>query len=125
LNTLIAVAHDHGPEHFTVREITLRLLVISWAALHTTANTLSHSIVNLSETVNGVDLGTILYSELNAVLNNAVETGGSVHWTKKNLSLLTGMSSFLKETLRLYMVGSGIFCRKVRTSHLPGQLYIF
>lgn len=47
LSATIQAAHAAGPQHYTPHEITTRLLMISWASLHTTANTISHALLTL------------------------------------------------------------------------------
>jgi cytochrome P450 len=120
LDTVVNASYALGPIHHNKTEIVRRLLSISWAALHTSAGTLAHSILQLHhvDPKSGEYYSTILEHELKEVFNGLSTFGGEqcgddFGWNKDSLAKLIGMGSFLKETLRLYMVGAGNSFRKV------------
>ncbi|KAG1757776.1 cytochrome P450 [Suillus lakei] len=78
-------------EHRNLRSICLRILVLNFAALHTSAQSFTHALLNLATYP---QYCTPLREEASAVIN---QDG----WTKAAMSRLNKMDSFLKESQRL------------------------
>ena len=102
-------ARRAGPAHAAPAEIALRLLMLSWASLHTSANTLAHALLRLPASARA------LRAERAPPAQRPL------------------LGSFLKEVLRVDMVGAGAFSRKVmrRGGHtfssglaVPGGTYV-
>lgn len=116
LDSLISESYRLGPAHHNIHEIIMRVLMLSWAALHTTSGALANALFNLAavDQNTGQDYRTILENELQAVFSEGSKLPVmKPRWTKITLSRVVGMASFLKETLRIHMVGAGQHCRRV------------
>lgn len=77
-------------EHRNLRSICLRILVLNFAALHTSAQSFTHALLNLATYP---QYCTPLREEASIVIN---EDG----WTKTAMTKLVKMDSFLKESQR-------------------------
>ncbi|KAG2154646.1 cytochrome P450 [Suillus clintonianus] len=77
-------------EHRNLRSICLRILVLNFAALHTSAQSFTHALLNLATYP---QYCTPLREEASAVIN---QDG----WTKDAMKKLNKMDSFLKESQR-------------------------
>ncbi|KAG1749804.1 cytochrome P450 [Suillus paluster] len=78
-------------EHRTLRSICLRILVLNFAALHTTAQSFTHALFFLAAYP---QYSTPLREEVSAVIDQE-------GWTKNAMTKLEKMDSFLKESQRL------------------------
>ncbi|KAJ7278114.1 cytochrome P450 [Mycena rebaudengoi] len=87
---LIDEAGDR-PDRLTVRNLTRKLLVVNFGALHTTTQAFLHALYNLAA---NPEYTAALREEIESVIN--VEG-----WTKAGMGKLTKVDSFLKETNRL------------------------
>ncbi|KAG2085392.1 cytochrome P450 [Suillus discolor] len=87
ISWLIDVSDD---EHRNLRSICLRILVLNFASLHTSAQSFTHALFNLATYP---QYCTTLREEASAVIN---QDG----WTKTAMTKLVKMDSFLKESQR-------------------------
>ncbi|KAG2057010.1 cytochrome P450 [Suillus hirtellus] len=87
ISWLIDVSDD---EHRNLRSICLRILVLNFAALHTSAQSLTHALLNLATYP---QYCTPLREEASAVID---QDG----WSKTAMTKLVKMDSFLKESQR-------------------------
>jgi cytochrome P450 len=78
------------PERFSNRELAIRVLVLNFASIHTTANSLTHALYHLA--VNPACC-EIIRSEVQAVIQSS-------GWTKAAVSKMHRLDSFLKESTR-------------------------
>ncbi|KAI5993498.1 cytochrome P450 [Pisolithus albus] len=78
-------------EECTTRQLTLRVLTLSFASIHSTTNTCTQALYNLAANPQYVEP---LREEVDAVIR---EHG----WTKEAMVLMQKVDSFLAETLRL------------------------
>ncbi|KAJ7573480.1 cytochrome P450 [Mycena floridula] len=103
-NDMISWLLDHAPEgEKTVRHITLRLLLINIAAIHTTSMSFTNALYKLAA---APDLVQMLRDEVEPIL---IQEG----WTKSSMSKMRKLDSFLKEILRLYLTNAVNLDRKV------------
>ncbi|KIM70391.1 hypothetical protein SCLCIDRAFT_1207734 [Scleroderma citrinum Foug A] len=80
-----------SPEDRNVRSIALRILVLNFASLHTSAQGFAHALFNLA-----------LYPQFQEPLREEVKAVIGQHgWTRESMSLLPKMDSFLKESQRV------------------------
>lgn len=89
LQWFMDAAFDH-PERFSNRELAIRILVLNFASIHTTANSLAHALYHLATNPGCSDT---MRSEVQTV----VESSG---WTKAAVSKMHRLDSFLKESTR-------------------------
>ncbi|KAG0704373.1 cytochrome P450 [Suillus ampliporus] len=78
-------------EHRNLQSICLRILVLNFAALHTSAQSFTHALFHLATYP---QYSTPLREEVSAVINQE-------GWTKTAMTKLDKMDSFLKESQRL------------------------
>ncbi|KAF8471895.1 cytochrome P450 [Kalaharituber pfeilii] len=106
------------------KEITVRYLILNFAAIHTTSLTLSSFLLNMatcgSTDSSGHRCWDLLREEVLAVDRDSEEAPGV--WTKQKLNKLVGMDSYLRETIRWNpLVGLLSLVRKV----MPKEGYTF
>ncbi|KAF9229083.1 cytochrome P450 [Gyrodon lividus] len=79
------------PEDRNLRSICLRILVLNFASLHTTAQSFTHALLNLAS-----------HPEYLEPLREEVREVTEQHgWTKNSMSTLIKMESFLRESQRI------------------------
>ncbi|KAG8219655.1 cytochrome P450 [Butyriboletus roseoflavus] len=79
------------PEDRNLRSICLRILVLNFASLHTSAQTLTHALLNLASHPQ--------YME--PLRDEAREVTSQYGWTKDSMGMLVKMESFLRESQRI------------------------
>ncbi|KAH0838159.1 cytochrome P450 [Lanmaoa asiatica] len=79
------------PEDRNLRSICLRILVLNFASLHTSAQTLTHALLNLASHPQ--------YME--PLRDEAREVTKQYGWTKSSMAMLVKMESFLRESQRV------------------------
>ncbi|KAI0131963.1 cytochrome P450 [Xylariales sp. AK1849] len=109
---MMKFAYDERPEEFNLHDITNRLCMANFEAIHQTSNIVINILLNIA----GSDAE---YDTITALRNEAVEhlaTGNGSDealWTKAKISELAKADSVSKETLRLHgFAARGLF-RKV------------
>jgi len=100
-NDLISWVIDAGEEK-EVPDLVRRVLVVNFAAIHTTSLSFTHALYQLAANPEYVDS---LRAEVDSVLK---EDG----WTKEAMQRLVRVDSFLKETQRLYGIASAVLSRR-------------
>ncbi|TFK26822.1 cytochrome P450 [Coprinopsis marcescibilis] len=103
-NDMISWLLDHAPpEYRTVEDLATRILVINFAAIHTTTMTVTNAVFDL-----------ILHPEyiepLRQEIGELVDTYG---WTKEAASKMCKLDSFLKESSRVGGIASISMARKI------------
>ncbi|KAJ3557278.1 hypothetical protein NP233_g11786 [Leucocoprinus birnbaumii] len=97
---LDSATHDY---HRSKKDIVQRILLLNFAAIHTTTMTLTQCLYDLALHPEYVD-------EMREEAINAVEEHG---WSKIAMTKMRKVDSFMKEALRLNSSGSFIMSRKV------------
>lgn len=82
-----------SPEDRNVRSVALRILVLNFASLHTSAQSFAHALFNLAAHPQYLQ-------PLREEVDEVVDRYG---WTKESMSKLTKMDSFLTESQRVSM----------------------
>jgi len=93
---------DADEEEGTVRNLVLRILVLDFAAIHTSTMTFTHALYHLAL---NPEYAKILRQEIDDV----IEAEG---WTKTAMGKMHKVDSFLKESQRMYSLGSVTMVRK-------------
>ncbi|GJJ06037.1 hypothetical protein Clacol_000224 [Clathrus columnatus] len=91
-------------EEQTLRALTLRLLFVSFASIHSTSMTFTHAIYNL---VVCPEYKLPLREEIKSI----IEKEG---WSRESINKMAKLDSFLKESLRLNKTHTASLHRKIR-----------
>jgi cytochrome P450 len=79
-----------NPDRFSNKELAIRVLVLNFASIHTTANSFTHALYHLAVNPQYV---TILRTEVQEI----VAADG---WTKSAMSKMRRLDSFFRESTR-------------------------
>lgn len=90
LQWFMDAAHGH-PVRSSTQELTIRVLVLNFASIHTTANSFAHALYTLAA---HPEYAQPLREEVKAVV-------GANGWTKAALSNMNFVDAFLKESMRV------------------------
>ncbi|TFK26821.1 cytochrome P450 [Coprinopsis marcescibilis] len=103
-NDLISWLLDHAPpEYRTADDMAYRILIVNFAAIHTTMMTVSGAIVDLATHPEHI-------GPLRLEVESVIKTHG---WTKEAMAKMWKLDSFLKESARLGGVAALSMNRKV------------
>ncbi|KAI9571035.1 cytochrome P450 [Boletus coccyginus] len=102
-NDLLSWLLDVAPEgERTVKLLTIRVLAINFAAIHTSSSSFSHALFFLAENPQYIQ-------SLREEVESVVEKEG---WSKASLGKMRKIDSFLKESQRLVGIGAVSLSRK-------------
>ncbi|KAJ7588115.1 cytochrome P450, partial [Mycena floridula] len=92
-----------GPEHRTVADLALQIMIINFAAIHTTSIALTTAIYCLAA---HPQEALVLREEVETVVENE-------GWSKASMSKMLKLDSFVKESQRVFGTGATLMDRKV------------
>ncbi|KAH8828968.1 cytochrome P450 [Flagelloscypha sp. PMI_526] len=91
------------PAHRTIRDLTLRILVINFAAIHTTTMSVTHVLFDIAANPQYI-----------APLREEIEAVTQKHgWSKASLGQMRKLDSFMKESQRMWGLGPLASARRV------------
>jgi cytochrome P450 len=79
------------PARFANKELAIRVLVLNFASIHTTSNSLAHALYHLAARPEWAD----------PLRAEAADVLGAGAWTKAAMARLVRMDSFLRESARV------------------------
>jgi len=102
-NDMLSWLMDHAEgEEQSVRNLVLRILVLDFAAIHTSTMSFTHALYHLAS---NTEYAKILRQDI----DNVVKAEG---WTKASMEKMHKVDSFLKESQRMYSLGSVSMLRR-------------